>query len=920
MDAIAKLQPHRTMHLQGFDGYGCTACLHSASDTGFTIDGVWGEQSDFAVLILFDADNVFEHPRMRYLPDSKFDGMVLSFRLAMVNCVPIDSDYYKWLDWGTLNVLYGDGTTQQISLVSCATAAVGSYAQPTAVFEFTGTPVGWSDIVGLAWLDQYPNYWVVGGNTAADVAAGMAAAINAQSATSNVTASASGAQITLTYGNALGANGNRVGVYGWVYSPTGGNGAWSPAWTMFQGGTSPSAWDVSIDFSAKLSQPANVQRMWITLAPPIAAGGPFAGGAFSAVATNWAVTDANGRRPLKVAGPGSVRIEETSPWVAQSGYWEWAPADGFAFWSAGRAIRSAYSASETRKLTIETHCQSTHDIYVGTRLDGNCGKISAALDGGTAVTLDCYGAGVQVRRKLFAGVAAGQHSVVLTLTSAKNALSMGWYFYFDFLECAVASDVPDAPQVRTDTAVATDFDTDATYKMSPQRLLWAILKSGLVGEIDHYMGVFWWPARKCLTAASVWAQTTTITLSGTPVFSNTLSLILGGTTLTHVCLVGDTLSTLARAFELIVNQGSTVFQASALGNVLTLVGLAGEAQYHMAVSMPTAAGVSAVVATVNGSAVEVDWGVHETTAAPVNTAVAAWHADFFAALHAAGIGVTVSFSQELVNPPDNPPGAVWVQRFPDGAPVRTATGFGTLYSSQAAFGAAVQAYMALAYAGVAALMVAAGLTPRLQFGEVLWWYQANAAGMGFYDADTALAALAALGHALATFHTPNDDPAVNSHADANFLRARLKGYVDAVRAAVLALCGTAVFELLWPMDVDDPDTCRLMRYINLPLEWQARSGSGFDTFVCEGFQYDGIDHNVDQATRCAKYPFAELGWDEAHCRYLMGWYYSGWPWATEYRKARNAALPIVKMWAWDHLGLYGWPLPMPANGARALVF
>jgi hypothetical protein len=73
-----------------------------------------------------------------------------------------------------------------------------------------------------------------------------------------------------------------------------------------------------------------------------------------------------------------------------------APADGFAFWSEGRAIRSAYSASETRKLTIETHCQSTHDIYVGTRLDGNCGIISAALDGGTPITLDCYGAGVQV--------------------------------------------------------------------------------------------------------------------------------------------------------------------------------------------------------------------------------------------------------------------------------------------------------------------------------------------------------------------------------------------------------------------------------------------------------------------------------------------------------------------------------------------
>ena len=101
--------------------------------------------------------------------------------------------------------------------------------------------------------------------------------------------------------------------------------------------------------------------------------------------------------------------------------------------------------------------------------------------------------------------------------------------------------------------------------------------------------------------------------------------------------------------------------------------------------------------------------------------------------------------------------------------------------------------------------------------------------MAFYDADTAAAALTALGRALATFHTPNDDPSVNSYADANFLRSRLKSYVDGIRSSVLASYSTAVFELLWPMDVNDPDTCRLTRYINLPTEWQTRTGSGFGT-------------------------------------------------------------------------------------------
>src|ERR1017187_3605708 len=70
------------MHLQGFDGYGCTATLHDASDAGFTLSGVWGEQDDFAVLVLFDADNQFEHPAARYLPVFDFTGIGLGFTLG----------------------------------------------------------------------------------------------------------------------------------------------------------------------------------------------------------------------------------------------------------------------------------------------------------------------------------------------------------------------------------------------------------------------------------------------------------------------------------------------------------------------------------------------------------------------------------------------------------------------------------------------------------------------------------------------------------------------------------------------------------------------------------------------------------------------------------------------------------------------
>ncbi len=38
MGPIFKLQPHRTMHLQGFDDYGAAFALWGASDTGFNDD------------------------------------------------------------------------------------------------------------------------------------------------------------------------------------------------------------------------------------------------------------------------------------------------------------------------------------------------------------------------------------------------------------------------------------------------------------------------------------------------------------------------------------------------------------------------------------------------------------------------------------------------------------------------------------------------------------------------------------------------------------------------------------------------------------------------------------------------------------------------------------------------------------------
>src|SRR5208283_5191653 len=112
---------------------------------------------------------------------------------------------------------------------------------------------------------------------------------------------------------------------------------------------------------------------------------------------------------------------------------------------------------------------------------------------------------VVTRRLLRSAVAAGQHTVTFTLISAG-------VFYFDFLEAAVLSDVPDALTVRANVSAALDFDTDATYKLSPARLMWMMAKLGYGGPMNEYLGVFWWNQR-VLSGGSL--STAQIAFSGT---------------------------------------------------------------------------------------------------------------------------------------------------------------------------------------------------------------------------------------------------------------------------------------------------------------------------------------------------------------------------------------------------------------------
>ncbi|MGO9892614.1 MAG: beta family protein [Bryobacteraceae bacterium] len=103
MDQIYKLQPHRTMALQGFDDYGAAAALWGASDTGFTVSGVFRDLADFAVLVLFQKDDPFGHPLFSYLPDCDLTGLVLDFDVTGQGIQSWESLKSAWTDWNTLD-------------------------------------------------------------------------------------------------------------------------------------------------------------------------------------------------------------------------------------------------------------------------------------------------------------------------------------------------------------------------------------------------------------------------------------------------------------------------------------------------------------------------------------------------------------------------------------------------------------------------------------------------------------------------------------------------------------------------------------------------------------------------------------------------------------------------------------------------
>ncbi len=631
-DVLYKLQPDRTMYLRGFDHLGAGAALHNARPDGFEVTGVFRDPSDFTVLVLWDADDYFNHPSLKYLPDTNFSGLTLQFDASYQNLMPLNSTKYATIDWPYLDVQFSDGTSKQVRLNDYSQVIANPDAPASGTFEIVAPALQAWDRLTLWYLNINFDYTVPGSaqgtlqfyidaphktytvtiaersysytlgdtDTAATLVRHLLDAINAGGGDPDIVASAGGSagEVTLTARTDLGpavavsASDNatlhlfpvkastvarelarqiNAADYDAVQAPFGlravSDGAKLTITTTrggfdanfvrllavhktdtlktsqqvlhLSGGDSTATLRVNYDFAAKLGEARarQIRKMWLTFAPRLADAQAYTSQEWHAAFTNWTVTGAEAVRQLQVPGPCSYWIGATDSGCQFEG--AWSLVDGFYLGGLGRAGQVG------AKLSVRYSSAYPHDLWLATELNATGGTVNAELDAGartSAVITSGGGGAVTVRKLLFGGLAAGQHTLTLTVAS-------GTLLFDHLIVCVPVTDIPTLP-AQSDLSAALDYSTDHTYKLPPARILWLFDKLGLRGPINQYIGVFWWNQRVCVGGQT---KTAGVRFAGSFVEGDQIFLSIGGQVCGKTVLAPDTAQTMALHFANSIN-------------------------------------------------------------------------------------------------------------------------------------------------------------------------------------------------------------------------------------------------------------------------------------------------------------------------------------------------------------------------------
>jgi len=622
----------------------------------------------------------------------------------------------------------------------------------------------------------------------------------------------------------------------------------------------------------------------------------------------WQVRISNltvtGDRTLKVGGD-APRIEESDGRCRYEGFWEdyrYGAGWPTQWWSLGHARRCAPNDSQDlRAVTIRYSYPREHDLYLGTWLGRDAGRIQVTIDDGTPTTHDLYlndYNGLAAMKEFAAALPSGTHTVEIRALFEKHPASTGYYFYFDYLWPLEPQDPPDPPKVYPDVSAAIDFDTDHGYKKPPAWHVWHLERLGFRGHADVYMGVFWNNKRRrieatypnCTVSIGAWEP-------DEPLWVN-----LSGTTLSFSPGAGLATEDIAAHLRAMINVTFPGVWCTSDGGSIHIRSRA--PSYTFSISASPQLSISQGTPPLDQPGAEGDWEMIDTISPVMTHGARNWIRDLAREFKQAGIDASFAFSMECYRPP-----MAMAARYWDGEPV-----FLPVPSHQMHFGPRVRNYLKQMYKECADEIAAAGLPVVLQFGETQWWYFPNASGMPFYDDDTKAAFQARYGRPLHRFLANTDSP----HDDiesANFLRDRIWEYCAEVISYVQRFHPSAVFECLWPLDANqgkpapDPTFRALNFHVNLPNEWKT-SAYGVKYFRAEGFDYDVWQKNARLMRQTLEFPL-RLGRPASECMYLAGIYGPPDPPMREaYGMWRNRGLYSFCFWAFDQFCLNSRALPL----------
>ena len=678
-------------------------------------------------------------------------------------------------------------------------------------------------------------------------------------------AAQTGATVTLTYGrdpstSTYGANANRIGVYTYVQGSTE---TWDAPYRLLTGGVSPSSWHISLVFEdltdATLGAVpvASIRKMRWTYAADFQVGA-FVRSEFSVVVSNWTVTGTGAG--YLVAGQGSRRIENDSTEAQYQGTWTQSQGN-----FSGGSIQVTSDAAASVSCTYFS--AQAHSLYLGTRMLATGGEVSVSVDSGAAVTIDLALSGEDVLvRKLLGALATGTHTVTVEQSTTSSGM-----FYFDFLEIAIPTATLPVYAGEARLALATDWDTEHSLALAPERTAWMINSLGFQARVNHYAGALWFYE---LTQPGQIYASATVTFVGAPDPNLTTSVTISGTTISHLNLIGDTTTTLALALALEINGGYTGIRATAEGNQLTIyaraLGSAGNALTLATSPNTTDLTVETSGASFSGGT-DAPWLTDLEVIPRLNRAARDWSRAFYVALDGYSLDVTTSFSMELGNG-DPSVATGLVQRYPNGDAVLLNTP-----SYQTNFSPVSTAYWQQVYADMAALQI----RPYLQFGEVQWWYFPDGAhsGMPYYDAFTTSTFLAQYGRALQVITTNSIDPSTAAD-EAIFLPSLIGAFTNQITSFVRGSAPACRFEVLYPVDVNDTTWNATVNYPR--SVWTA---AALDCLKTESFGFT-LARNLDLCLTSIQ-AGTQFGFPPLQRSHLVGISDPSTPWIKEVRLSES---------------------------------